>query len=138
MDSIGISGNEQVDKAAGSALRMVSEKTFKISYTDFKINKYILQQRQHCWSNNNYNKLLETKPILGEWKQSFRKSWKEVILSRLHIGHTRIIHSYLLKEEEQPICHAYQTASYTINIFSLNALIWPLQAKDFTTQERTI
>ena len=99
----GISGNEQIDKAASSALSMVPETTFKIPYMDLKIkiNKYILQQRQH-----HYNKLLEIKTILGKWKQSFRKSWKEeVILSRLHIGHTRITHSYLLKEEKQPICH---------------------------------
>ena len=94
---------------------MVPEKTFKIPYTDLKIkiNKYILQQRQRRWSINNYNKLLEIKPILGEWKQSFRKSRKEeVVLSRLRRGHTRITHSYLLKEE-QPICHACQIA-YTI------------------------
>ena len=31
---IGISGNEQVDKASRSALSMVPEKTFNIPYTD--------------------------------------------------------------------------------------------------------
>ena len=56
-----ISGNEQVDIVTRSAFSMVPEKTFKIPYTDLKIkiNKYILQQRQHHWSSNNYNKLLE-------------------------------------------------------------------------------
>ena len=76
-----------------------------IPYTDLKIkiNKYIQQQRQHRWSNNKYNKLLEIKPISREWKQSFRKSQKkEVILSRLHWGHRGVTHSYLLKEEQQP------------------------------------
>ena len=33
----GISGNEQVEKAARSALSMVPETTFKIPYTDFKL-----------------------------------------------------------------------------------------------------
>ena len=58
----GISGNEQVDKATRSALSMVLEKNSKIPYTDLKIkiDKYILQQRQHRWSNNNYNKLLKS------------------------------------------------------------------------------
>ena len=34
-----------------------------------KINKYILQQRQQRWNNNENNKLLEIKPTLREWKQ---------------------------------------------------------------------
>ena len=84
----GISRNEQVDKITRSALSMVPEIIFKITYTNLKIkiNKYILQQRQHHWSNNNYNKPLEIKPILGEWKQGFRKNWKEeVVFSSLRI-----------------------------------------------------
>ena len=85
----GTRGNDQVGKVSRSALSMVPEKTFKIPYTDLKIkiNKYILQQWQQRWSNNNYNKLPEIKPILAEWKQSFRKIRKEVVISRLRIGH---------------------------------------------------
>ena len=30
-----------------------------------KINKYILQQRQQRWNNNENNKLLKIKPTLG-------------------------------------------------------------------------
>ena len=41
-----------------------------------KINKYILQQRQQRWNNNENNKLLEIKPTLGKWKQSFKKTLK--------------------------------------------------------------
>ena len=41
-----------------------------------KINKYILQQRQQRWNNNENNKLLEIKPTLREWKQSFKKKMK--------------------------------------------------------------
>ena len=41
-----------------------------------KINKYILHQRQQRWNNNGNNKLLEIKPTLGEWKQSFKKKPK--------------------------------------------------------------
>ena len=56
---------------------------------------------------------LEIRPIFGKWKQNFRKSQKKVVSSRLHIGHTRITHFYLRKEEQQSMCHACQTA-YTI------------------------
>ena len=41
------------------------------------------------------------------------KNKKEVILSRLHIGCTRITHSYLLEAKQQPMCHACQT-KYTV------------------------
>ena len=69
-----------------------------------KINKYMSQQRQKRWNNNENNKLLEINPTLGEWKQSFKKNQKEeVILSRLRIGHTRITHSYLLEGKQQPM-----------------------------------
>ena len=112
----GISGNDQVDKAARFTINLTTEKKFKIVYMDFKmkINKCILQQRQHCGNNNENNKFLEIKPILEEWKQSFRKDWKEEIsLSRLQIGHSRIVHSYLLEEKQQPMCYACQT-KYTV------------------------
>ena len=111
-----ICGKEQVDKAARSALSMVTEKKKKLRfYIKIKINKY-KQQRQYRESNNEYNKLLEIKPISGEWKQHFRKSRKrEVVLSRLRIGNTRFTHSYLLKDK-QPMCPPCQTA-YTKYIF---------------------
>ena len=68
-----------MDKAARSTINLTTEKKFKIPHKDFKmkINKYILHQRQQCWNNNENNKLLEIKPTLGEWKQSFKKKRKE-------------------------------------------------------------
>ena len=112
----GISRNDRADKAARTTLNITTEKMFKIPYTDFKmkINEFILQQRQQLWNSNKYNKLLEIKPTLGEWKQGYRKNWKEgVILSRLCIGHTRTTHSYLLEAKQQLMCHACQT-KYTV------------------------
>ena len=79
-----------------------------------KMNKYILHQRQQRWYNNENNKLLEIRPTLGEWKQSFKKKWKqEVTLFGLRIAHTRITHSYLLKGKQQPMCYVCQT-KYTM------------------------
>ena len=112
----GINGNDQVDKVARSTINLTSEKKFKIPHTDFKmiINKYILQQRQQLWNNNENNKKLKIKPTLGEWKQSSKKKRKEeVTFCRLQIGHTRITHSYLLEGKQQPMCYACQT-KYTV------------------------
>ena len=74
----GINGNDRADKVARSTINLTTEKKFKIPHTDFKmkINKYIQHQRQQCWNNNENNKLLEIKPTLGEWKQSFKKKTK--------------------------------------------------------------
>ena len=62
----GITGNKQVDKVARSALSMVPGKKILIPYTDLEMKIKFIQPRQHCLSNNKYNKLLEIKPILGE------------------------------------------------------------------------
>ena len=35
---------------------------------------------------------------------SYRRNRKEVIISRIHIGHTHITHSHLLKEGDSPVC----------------------------------
>ena len=45
-----------------------------------KISKYIVDQRQQHWNNNENNQSLEIKPTLGEWKQSLKKTEKR----RLH------------------------------------------------------
>ena len=76
--------NDRADKVASSTINLTTEKKFKIPYTYFKmkINKHILQQRQQRWNDNENDKLLEIKPTLGEWKQSFRKKGKEEITDR--------------------------------------------------------
>ena len=49
-------------------------------------------------------------PTLGEWRPVSRKSRREqVVISRLRIGHTRLTHSFILKQEPQPQCLTYQT-----------------------------
>ena len=52
-----------------------------------------------------FNKLHEIKPVLGKKNNIYRSLRREeVVLTRLHIGHTRLTHSYLLKLEDQPFC----------------------------------
>ena len=85
---------------------MLQPSNFKLSFTDFKpiINKYLFYKWQSVWDTTVHNKLHSIKPILSEWRPSYRIDRKEeVVLTRLRIGHYAT-HSYLLKGEEQPMC----------------------------------
>ena len=96
---IRMKGNETPDKS-------------RIPYTDLKrtIDKFLLTKWQQQWSNNIYNKLFQIQPTLEEWRPASRKSRREqVVISRLGIGHTRLTHSFILKQEPQPQCLACQT-----------------------------
>ena len=108
---IGVRGNERADSAAKSALDLTPDKS-RIPYTDLKptINKFLHTKWQQQWSNNIHNKLFQIQPTLGEWRPASRKSRKEqVVISRLRIGHTRLTHSFILKQEPQPQCLTCQT-----------------------------
>ena len=69
------------------------------------------------WNNSIGNKLLEIKPTIGE-HQSVVRSIREVVLARLHLGHTRFTHSYLQLGEEQPQCVGCD-APFTVRHFLL-------------------
>ena len=98
---IGIQGNERVDKAAKKALQTHISNT-KIPNTDLKpfITKFIFQKWQKT-----QNKLHHIQDTIGEWPAGYRRNRKEVMISRLCIGHTHITHSHLLKVgRPPPIC----------------------------------
>ena len=112
---IGLSGNERVDSAAKLALDLSPDNT-SIPYTDLKpqINLFLVTKWQQYWNDGINNKLFQIKPTLGEWRPAFRKSrMEQVIISRLRIGHTRLTHSFILKQEQPPQCLTCQTP-YTI------------------------
>ena len=108
---IGVRGNERADSVAKSALDLAPDKS-RIPYTDLKstINKFLQTKWQHQWNNNIHNKLFQIQPTVGEWRPASRKSRREqVVISRLRIGHTRLTHSSILKQEPQPQCLTCQT-----------------------------
>ena len=79
---------------------------YNIPYTDLKpkINNFLHKKWQQCWNRNTNNKLFQVKPFLGEWCPAFRKSRKKRVTTRLRIGHSRLTHSFILKQEQQPQC----------------------------------
>ena len=96
-------GNHRADAAVKSALDLTPDK-HNIPYTDLKpkINNFLHKKWQQRWNRNTSNKLFQVKPFLGEWRPAFRKS-------RCRIGHSRLTHSFILKQEQQPQCSTCQT-----------------------------
>ena len=74
------------------------------------ISKFLHTKWQQRLVMNIHNKLFKIQPTLGKWRPAFRKSRREQdIISRLRIGHTRLTHSFILKQEQQPQCLTCQT-----------------------------
>jgi len=59
---------------------------------------------QADWDQRTGNKLHSVKPHLRYYPLSSLSCRDTVVLRRLHIGHTRLSHSYLLSREDQPLC----------------------------------
>ena len=102
LSDIGVRGNEKAESAVKSALDLTPDE-----YTELKptINRFLHSKWQQRWNNKIHNK-----PILGEWRPTFRKSRREQgIISRLHIGHIKLTQSFILKLEQQLQCLTCQT-----------------------------
>ena len=108
---IGISGNEQADKAAKAALTQPIS-PIPLPHTDFKlsINKYIHSKWQQSWNLQTQNKLYQIYPIIpaqSTLPPSYHRK-DQILYNRLHIGHNRLTHSCLIEHTEPPKCSTCQ------------------------------
>ena len=104
---IGIQGNEKADSLAKAVINMTPDKNIKTPYTDLKpkIKQIVTRKWQELWDENPHNKLFQIQHILKERKLNPNNTRREeTTLTRLRIGHTRLIHSFILKEEPPPKC----------------------------------
>ena len=73
--------------------------------------KHIYQIWQKEWDETVLvsNKFHEILPKLPNKLLSFCNTWgeKNTVLNRLHIGHSYLTHSFILRKEEAPVCVAY-------------------------------
>ena len=80
---------------------------FKIPHSDFKSNirLYINNKCQSVWETQTQNKLNEIKPnFISKCTFSNYSRKEQTKITRCRIGHTRITHSYILKNEQAPFC----------------------------------
>ena len=86
-----------------------------VPFSDLKplTSKYVREVWQKEWDEAGLisNKFHEILPRLSGRLLSFCSTRKEkTVLNRLHIGHSYLTHSFILRREEAPVCVACNTA----------------------------
>ena len=99
---IGTKGNKAADAATRAGVDLTVT-DMQLPYTDFKyyIIQHIKAKWQADWDTAIGNKLHAIQPTLGKWKGCSTKSTRE---ETIHIGHSCLTHSYLLRREDPPEC----------------------------------
>lgn len=110
---IGIAGNEEVDKLAKAATN--SDNIDSNLYTSRDIFPQISNIAQNMiqieWDMmEGNNKLYELKPkFFSKHTVNITDKKNMVIYNRLRIGHSRLTHEHLIKNEDPPYCYECQT-----------------------------
>ena len=86
-----------------------SSLSFIVAFSDVKpfTAKYVYQIWQKQWDETVLvsNKFHEILPKLPDKLLSLCNTWKEnTVLNRLHIGHSHLTHSFILRKEEAIVC----------------------------------
>ena len=108
-----IRGNEAADRAAKEALDKKPTADL-MPFSDLKplTAKYVYKIWHKKWDETVLvsNKFHEILPKLPDKLLSFRNTRKEdTVLNRLHIGHSYLTHSFILRKKEAPVCVACNT-----------------------------
>ena len=105
---VNIKGNEEADAAAKEALAEELPADLKTKFSDLKagVLSYIKGKWQAEWANEKDNKLQRIQPDrCAPLPRCCNNRKEESVLTRLHIGHTRLTHAYLMKQDEEaPMC----------------------------------
>ena len=104
---VGIPQHDKVDSAAKKAT-LKSNITIPIlspiNDLKFRYKHLIISNWHHQWHITSHNKLRTLKENPYPWKSSTRNSRsEEVIITRL-IGHAKLTHSYILCNQQPPLC----------------------------------
>ena len=91
------------------ALNLSNITSYPLPYSDItsSIKKHLFTRWQHLWHNSTSNKLhniYPTLPINSNYPKAQLTRQEQTLYNRLRIGHTYLTHSYLLKDEDPPIC----------------------------------
>ena len=92
-------GKNEADKATKSAIDFEIVK-IKIPSTDRKLflKLYINSLRQIFWEFYDTSKLYSMQKVNKPYNSCLKRS-NQVIILRIHIGHSKLTYTYLLKEE---------------------------------------
>ena len=105
---VGIAGNEKADsKAREIAERGRHRANHKLPHRDYypSIRKALHAEWHAEWQDQQLNELRTIKDTTSPWATSHQRDRRtEVLLCRLRIGHTRLIHLPLLRGEAYPLC----------------------------------
>jgi hypothetical protein len=103
---IGIAGNTAVDAIAKEDVSLPISNA-EIPHTDFKplISSHVKNCSQLSWNSDTRNKLFKIQPVIKSFVVSRLPRRDEILIHRLHVGHTYLTHSHLLRRETPTGCN---------------------------------
>ena len=102
---VGVGGNEKADVLAKMAVSRLNIIKCHLPLNDFYpcIRSAFQDLWQFCWDLET-QKMKEVAASVRPWRYFSLPRREEVVLSRLHIGHTRLTHRFLMEKLPQPHC----------------------------------